>query len=174
MIPATTTPLPCTTAPGLFFAPDHERGPDRNTRVYLARQLCNTCPIIDACRTEPRTGEQGVWGGLDEHDRAKATGTRVRHDRPIRARVPAKCGTTAGAAKHRRLKQRVCEYCLAAEREAGAAARARRAARAPEHGTRGGYQRHRKLGETACDPCRQANADADRRLRTTGTTRAAA
>lgn len=41
-------------------------------------------------------------------------------------------------------------------------------------GTRTAYQRHLQRGETPCGPCRQANTDADRRLRNTGTTRAAA
>lgn len=41
-------------------------------------------------------------------------------------------------------------------------------------GTRGGYQRHHRLGEIACEPCRIANTAADRRLSSTGTTKAAA
>ncbi|MCC9307736.1 WhiB family transcriptional regulator [Kitasatospora sp. RB6PN24] len=44
----------------------------------------------------------------------------------------------------------------------------------PEHGTRPGYQRRRRRGETACEPCRIANTQADRRLRTTGSTKAPA
>ncbi|MFD7410129.1 WhiB family transcriptional regulator [Kitasatospora purpeofusca] len=130
MIPATTTPLPCTAAPALFFAPDNERAIDRAARVGVARTFCNACPVRTECMAEPRTGEQGVWGGLDEHDRAKATGSRVRHDRPVRVRVPARCGTTGGAAKHRRQKEKVCRACLAAERADCAERRAKRAAQA--------------------------------------------
>ncbi|MFJ9128890.1 WhiB family transcriptional regulator [Streptomyces sp. NPDC102340] len=41
-------------------------------------------------------------------------------------------------------------------------------------GTRPGYYQHRKRNEPACGPCNRANNDADRRLRATGTTKAAA
>lgn len=40
-------------------------------------------------------------------------------------------------------------------------------------GSRGGYTRHRGLGERACTPCLDANTAADRRLRATGTSKAA-
>lgn len=41
-------------------------------------------------------------------------------------------------------------------------------------GTRPGYQRHLREGTEICGPCRKANSAADRRLQTTGTTRASA
>jgi hypothetical protein len=68
-----------------------------------------------------------VWGGLDEYDRAKLSGVRVRRDRVPQARPQAVCGTTGGEAKHRRLKQRVCEPCKAAARVDAANRRAKRA-----------------------------------------------
>ena len=32
---------------GVFFPPDHERGPARAAREQRARQLCRTCPVMD-------------------------------------------------------------------------------------------------------------------------------
>ncbi|MGW3072325.1 WhiB family transcriptional regulator [Kitasatospora sp. NPDC001132] len=122
--------VPCASAPELFFPPDGERvgSPEQMSRVWEAQQLCAQCPITEWCREQPRPAEFGVWGGLDERTRSKAAGVRFRHDRPIKIRTPAQCGTTGGAAKHRRLKQKVCEACLQAERVDTANRRAKRAA----------------------------------------------
>jgi hypothetical protein len=59
-----------------------------------------------------------------------------------------------------------------AERAARVAAR-EAARQASKCGTRPGYQLHRQRGEDACQPCKDANAAADRRLRNTGTSKAA-
>ncbi|WBP89484.1 WhiB family transcriptional regulator [Kitasatospora cathayae] len=129
MIPELEGPVPCASAPELFFPPDGERAgsSEQMNRVWQAQQLCKQCPITEWCRVQPRPAEFGVWGGVDEHARSKAAGVRFRHDRPIKIRVPTRCGTTAGAAKHRRLKQTVCDACREADRIDTANRRAKRA-----------------------------------------------
>ena len=52
------SPYPCQRRPELFF--------DNHSRTLeLAKSLCTTCPIRDACLTDAlRRGEpHGVWGG---------------------------------------------------------------------------------------------------------------
>lgn len=160
-----TTNLPCRTDPELFMAPDGQRagtGPYER-RVAKAKALCAACPVRIAYREEGRRLRAlGVWGGEDDVERTK-TGRK-----PVKARVPAQCGTEAGDKAHRRKGETPCVRCSEA---ASAAWQRRKAVREPaECGTRRGYQRHRRQGEQACDPCRAANAAADRRLHQTGTT----
>ena len=52
------SPYPCQQRPELFFD-NHGRA------LELAKSLCTTCPIRDACLSEAlRRGEpHGVWGG---------------------------------------------------------------------------------------------------------------
>ncbi|WTW93667.1 hypothetical protein OG216_09880 [Streptomycetaceae bacterium NBC_01309] len=57
------------------------------------------------------------------------------------------------------------------ELDAGSQPRRRRGEPAP-CGTQAAYRQHLRRGETPDDACRGANAAADRRLRTTGTSRA--
>ncbi|WP_245572416.1 WhiB family transcriptional regulator, partial [Actinokineospora enzanensis] len=56
-----------------FFSPDNERGRARDRRVREAKRVCYTCPVRKPCRDHAlRTAEPyGVWGGLDEHERAE-------------------------------------------------------------------------------------------------------
>ncbi|WP_245614082.1 WhiB family transcriptional regulator [Actinokineospora inagensis] len=56
-----------------FFSPDNERGRARDRRVRAAKQVCSSCPVLRRCRDHAlRTAEPyGVWGGLDEHERAE-------------------------------------------------------------------------------------------------------
>lgn len=117
MTPETDRPVPCSAAPELFFPPDNERvgTPEQMSRVWMAQQYCKRCPIVDWCREQPAPTEPGVWGGIDEHVRSKAAGVRYRPDRPLKFRMPVRCGTPAGAAKHRRLKQTVCTACRKAD-----------------------------------------------------------
>lgn len=124
MTPEINRPVPCSAAPELFFPPEGERAgtPKQMSRVWMAQQYCKRCPVADWCREQPRAAEDGVWGGVDERTRAKAAGVKYRPNRPLKNRTPVRCGTSAGAAKHRRLKQTVCPAC----READAADRALR------------------------------------------------
>lgn len=58
-------------ASSFFFHPWGERGPSRDERVRQAKEVCGTCPVIDACRQHAlQVQEQyGVWGGLSEEER---------------------------------------------------------------------------------------------------------
>lgn len=73
----------------VFFHPDQERGPIRTAREVRAKQVCQTCPVIEACRRHALSVREpyGVWGGMSEaerstllrrSDRAAALPTRAR------------------------------------------------------------------------------------------------
>ena len=57
--------------PRLFFHPEGERGPARRERDASAKRLCETCPVLDACREHALAVREpyGVWGGMTEDDR---------------------------------------------------------------------------------------------------------
>ncbi|SDD08275.1 WhiB family transcriptional regulator [Actinokineospora iranica] len=56
-----------------FFSPDNERGRARDQRIREAKRVCARCPVLTRCRDHAlRTAEPyGVWGGLDENERAE-------------------------------------------------------------------------------------------------------
>jgi WhiB family redox-sensing transcriptional regulator len=64
--------------PALWY-PENEGpgGPGaRARRTAAAKEICAGCPVrltcLDAALAEPRgRGAYGVWGGLDEHERAQ-------------------------------------------------------------------------------------------------------
>ncbi|AEI10171.1 WhiB family transcription regulator [Corynebacterium resistens DSM 45100] len=55
----------------IFFHPDGERGRARAMREQRAKAICNTCPVIEACRSHALSvGEPyGIWGGMTESER---------------------------------------------------------------------------------------------------------
>ena len=55
-----------------FYHPDGERGAARRLRDAAAKEICSTCPVIDACRAHSLAIREpfGVWGGLSEDERA--------------------------------------------------------------------------------------------------------
>lgn len=65
---------------GVFFAPDGERQPDRETREKQAKEICAGCPSRTACLEYAITrGETyGVWGGMGEDERAGEKRRRLR------------------------------------------------------------------------------------------------
>ncbi len=64
----------------LFFGPDGERQADRERREAMAKNVCADCPVRARCLDHALTaGERyGVWGGLDENERAAETRRRRR------------------------------------------------------------------------------------------------
>jgi WhiB family transcriptional regulator, redox-sensing transcriptional regulator len=57
----------------LFFGVAGERPERRVRREARARQVCQTCPVIEPCRRMARlNGENGYWGGESEEVRAGA------------------------------------------------------------------------------------------------------
>ena len=100
--------------------------------VAFARQLCNRCPVRDACldaclEEEGATGHNSrysVRGGLTPEERA-----RMKHrgtgQAPGPTPKPIPHGTPQGAAMHRHRSEHPCDPCHEAEKDARAARRAR-------------------------------------------------
>ncbi|QFG68533.1 WhiB family transcriptional regulator [Ornithinimicrobium pratense] len=63
----------------LFFHADHERGPSRAVRTAKAKAVCGTCPVIVQCLAYALGNREpyGIWGGLDEQERARLVRRRV-------------------------------------------------------------------------------------------------
>jgi WhiB family redox-sensing transcriptional regulator len=55
----------------LFFHTDNERGSARERRESRAKQICQSCPVLERCRRHALTVEEpyGIWGGLGEIER---------------------------------------------------------------------------------------------------------
>ena len=57
----------------LFFGPPRERPSRRRKRETLARAYCNVCPVAETCIESGRVNrENGLWGGENEEERARA------------------------------------------------------------------------------------------------------
>lgn len=59
----------------VFFHPEGERGRARAARVRRAKEICDSCPVLDRCRSYAlAVGEPyGVWGGMSEDERRTHT-----------------------------------------------------------------------------------------------------
>ncbi len=64
----------------LFFGPPGERQPERDTRERKAKQVCMGCPARTDCLdyAVSRPEGTGVWGGLNEDERASERRRRMR------------------------------------------------------------------------------------------------
>jgi WhiB family transcriptional regulator, redox-sensing transcriptional regulator len=64
----------------LFFGPDGERQPERETRERKAKAVCNSCPVRAECLTYAvsRPEKYGTWGGLNEDERSSERRRRMR------------------------------------------------------------------------------------------------
>lgn len=62
-----------------FFHPDNERGSARTTRDERAKQICQRCPVMLACREHALRAQEpyGVWGGLSERERHEVLAQRA-------------------------------------------------------------------------------------------------
>ena len=76
-------------------------------------------------------------------------------------RPPAKCGSPAGYAKHRRAKEAACQPCLDAIAQYKKDHRAKQPPKPPRTpavcGTAAGYMKNYRAKEKACGPCNTAN-----------------
>lgn len=61
-----------------FYHPDGERGAARRLRDAAAKEICSSCPVINACREHALAIREpfGVWGGLTEDERQVALADR--------------------------------------------------------------------------------------------------
>jgi WhiB family transcriptional regulator, redox-sensing transcriptional regulator len=67
--------------PALFFGPNRfEPKQERLARETAAKEVCATCPAIQACREHALLAGElyGVWGGLGETDRRTILAQRER------------------------------------------------------------------------------------------------
>ena len=57
----------------MFFHPDGERGRARRMRIEQAKAVCETCPVLQACREHALTVREpyGIWGGMGEEERQR-------------------------------------------------------------------------------------------------------
>ena len=64
----------------LFFGPDGERQPEREIRERKAKAVCGECPVRTECLNYAlsRPEKYGVWGGLNEEERAAERRRRMR------------------------------------------------------------------------------------------------
>lgn len=55
----------------LFYHPDGERGRARLRREQRAKEICQSCPVIEPCRRHALECAEpyGIWGGLTENER---------------------------------------------------------------------------------------------------------
>jgi WhiB family transcriptional regulator, redox-sensing transcriptional regulator len=76
-----------------FFHPDGERGAARAGREARAKQVCETCPVLEPCRRHALASHEpyGVWGGLSESERDEIIRGR---DRTLQ--IPASPARTPG------------------------------------------------------------------------------
>lgn len=99
--------------PDLWFPVSYER--DR-AQVEEAKAECRQCPVIEACTEYAMAKDtfqaEGIWGGLTPHQR------RPRGQKPIEH------GTPGGYMAHMRRRERACDPCRNANRDAVARARA--------------------------------------------------
>lgn len=71
--------------PELFFSPEGERGQARADRVDAAKKVCAGCPVRMACLDVALTNREayGVFGGLDEDERASILRRAARKRRAV-------------------------------------------------------------------------------------------
>jgi WhiB family redox-sensing transcriptional regulator len=75
----------CRTLPTtVFFHPDRERDPSRGRRADRAKEICEQCPVRTPCLQHSLDAEEpyGVWGGVDEQERATILRRRRRGAAP--------------------------------------------------------------------------------------------
>jgi WhiB family transcriptional regulator, redox-sensing transcriptional regulator len=67
----------------VFFAPDGERSPEREIREAKAKAICARCPVRTQCLDYALRSsiKHGIWGGLNQEERARERRRRVRRPR---------------------------------------------------------------------------------------------
>lgn len=144
------------------FWPD----PSDTQAIEAAKGVCSHCSVTADCLTYALdAGEQGVWGGTTDDERAYLLAVPDEDDRWVHERWTATfCDRvySTGAWCDREAGHRGKHHTSA---EQGGGASPVTLPRPIRHGTEGGYRTHRRRGEEACEDCQTANrlAKADRR-----------
>jgi WhiB family redox-sensing transcriptional regulator len=114
--PAWMNDAPC-------FGHDADFFPSPGDRATAAKALCASCPVQPTCLDYALTNGigHGVWGGLNEAERA-------RHPGAVKVRARIDHGTKAGYSAHVKRGERPCVDCREAKRRSSASERARRMA----------------------------------------------
>ena len=88
---------------GFFFHPEGERGPARANREARAKQICQTCPVLEQCRRHALAVQEpyGVWGGLSEAERDEIVRGRTRRLRVTGLRPAPVAGSLTGRRRDR-------------------------------------------------------------------------
>jgi hypothetical protein len=169
--------FPCARNPKLF-----DTGKTRETKAARkALRICETCPVMLACRRAGREGrEWGIWGGETQSERWAALGITESD------LLPPDCGNEMSYRRHKERGEE-CEECQEAhnarQRAYAEAARERQrkldeeiseipgsrvnpfhAPLRPICGSERGYKLHMKKGELRLDmhpecTCRRAHAE---------------
>jgi len=60
----------------IFFAADNERGMELRRSEWLAKQICRSCPVLEACRNYALDAPEpyGIWGALTPSERQRLRG----------------------------------------------------------------------------------------------------
>ncbi|WP_407662754.1 WhiB family transcriptional regulator [Mycolicibacterium helvum] len=63
-----------------FSTSANERGAQLRRREQRAKQICWSCPVLEACRRYALNAHEpyGIWGGLTPSERRQALATRSR------------------------------------------------------------------------------------------------
>jgi WhiB family redox-sensing transcriptional regulator len=87
----------------LFFSPDGERAPARQTREQQAKAICARCLVVDVCAAYAVTAPEwyGVWGGLSEADRRRIRQHTGQADQGWRSRHALVAWETTSASEVR-------------------------------------------------------------------------
>ena len=67
----------------VFFVPDGERPSEREIREAEAKAICARCPVRVQCLDYALSNsiKHGIWGGLNQEERARERRRRVRPPR---------------------------------------------------------------------------------------------
>ena len=90
-----------------FVTPSDHHG------IAAAKAICRRCPVAAECLAEAMADPSivGVWGGLDEQQRARLHKERKA---PPTGPKEIKHGTPGGARTHRKRGEEPCDRCTAA------------------------------------------------------------
>ena len=64
----------------IFFAADNERGRQLRRNERRAKQICWSCPVLEACRTYALNAQEpyGIWGALTPSERRRVRAVNPR------------------------------------------------------------------------------------------------